>query len=339
MAGKWALKAQTGDESVAGTAVAASAIWMGQGPMPSDDRVVVKPMHQDGLAVKSEQSYTASLGASWPMAATEATYEQLDYVLSSALEDQITGTADGSGSSGYVRTYDAHGANNTALNDIVTRTWEFGDNQQAEEMEYSFVTDFTLAQVMGEAMKVSANWVGRQLTKTTFTGSISRPTVEYIDTPLSLFIDDSGGTIGSTQISNTIYSMSLAVTTGWVFDPPRDGAKYPSVHRYNEFAGKLSLTFKHNSSIVSEKDDWRANTPRLIRLQSTGSAYGTAGSGTLFSGVKGIRIDMAGSYESFEPLSEQDGDTIYSAVFDIRYVTADALAMQIKLANEVSATP
>ena len=339
--GLWAQKVQIGKESTAGTAVAASALWCGQGAMIQDDRNIVKPRSFDGMAVPGERNYTSVLGASWAMASTEATFEQLDYVLSGGLVDQISGTADGAGSSGYVRTYAPHGASNTALNTIKTFTIEAGDNQQAEEMEYSFVTDFKLEQVLGEAMMVSGNWMGRQAQPVSFTGSIAQPTVEVINKPVALWIDDSGGSIGSTAISSTIYKWSLDVVTGWVADPPRDNNLYFDTIRYSRaaYSAKLNVTFAHNATSVAEKADFRSNAARLFRLQSTGSAYGTAGSGTLFSGTKGFRLDAAGSYDAFSALGEQDGASIYEMTLDITYVPADALAFQIRLANEVATTP
>ena len=141
MGQKWAQKIQLGRETTAGTAVAATSIWRGVGGMIKDDREVTMVEEQVGFVQNILRSYIGSIGGSLSMAATPATFEQLPHILEAGIKTVGTGAADGAGSG---KIYD-YVKGTTSIETLKTYTIETGDNQQAEEMEYSFVESFTLS--------------------------------------------------------------------------------------------------------------------------------------------------------------------------------------------------
>lgn len=327
-------RVQYGFESTAGTAVAAGKQWRGAGSMIDDQRTIVHPEELTSIATPTTRMYTPRLLAALSMAATPATFEQLPVILSAGIKKVEAGVADGGGS-GYVYAFPMP---TTALNTISSLTLESGDNQAAEEMEYSFVTDFTLQASAGEAIMMSANWNGRQAAPSTFTGAATIGTVEEIlASKGAVYIDDGGGTIGTTQLSQSILSMSLSVTTGWKPKWFIDGGQLYFSRNYYDIgsvAMELSLTFEHDATGVAAKADWRAETEKLIRLTFTGSDLGTAGA----YDYKTLQIDMTGQYTRFDPLSDQEGNSIYQATFRGAYSPTDALApLTITVVNEASA--
>lgn len=336
--GKWAHKIQLGDETTAGTAVAASAIWRGEGGMPSDDRTLEFVNELIGVATPTLRSYTSALAASLSMAATPATFEQLPYPLEAGIKLE-TPAQDGSGS-GYIYGYEVpYGSVNT----IRPYTIEAGDNQQAEEMEYSFVEQFTLSGEAGQAVMMSANWLGRQLTPTTFTGALTPPTVEEILAGKgSFYIDDAGGTMGATQVSDTLLAWTLTVDTGRKFKYTVDGGQlYPAFQYFDRdsFSAELQMTYEHNATAVAEKADWRAETAKLLRLTITGSALTTAGTAYTY---KTLNIDAVAKYMNFEPLGEQNGNSVYQVTAKIGYDSVDEATtnpLEITVVNELSALP
>ena len=166
---------QLGQESVDGTPVVATAIWRGLGTI-QDTREVVFPEEDVGFVSPIDRSYTPKLEGALAMDPIEATFEQLPYILTAGVKDITTGLADGPGTDLiYAYTFST-----TAKNTIQIFTLEGGDDTQAEEFNYCFVTDFKLEGEAFAAWMMSANWVGREVTPTTFTGSISIPTVEEI---------------------------------------------------------------------------------------------------------------------------------------------------------------
>jgi len=340
MAGIKALRRiQLAREATAGTAIPATTIWRGEGAALQDNRTVEHVPEQVGIAVKTNRVYTGEVSGALNMIATPATFEQLPHILEGGIET-ATPAGDGSGSSGHLRVYRMP---TTAPRTLKTYTIETGDNQQAEMMEYGFVTDFKLSGERGKAVMMEANWFGRQVVNQDFTGSLAVPAVEEILSQRgSLSIDPSGGTIGATAVSNTLLAWELNVTTGWRAKFTLDSGQLYFAFPYFDIGtwdATLSLTYEHNATAVAEKTAWRANTGRLVRLQLTGNAYGTAGSGTLFTARKGLRIDAAGKYLSFDALDDMDGNSIVACQLQIAYDTVLAKSLEITIANELATLP
>ena len=336
MAGaKWGQKIQIGKETTAsGTAIAATNVLRGDGGTISDDHDLVFISERVGVTTPSIRTMTPKLLASLDMAATPATFEQLPYIGEAGIGVE-TPTQDGSGSD-YIYAYTIP---YNAVNTLATYTLECGDNQQAEEMEYGFVESFKLSGGGGEAVIMSAKWIGRQVTKTSFTGSVAVPTVEEILSTGEFYIDAIGGSIGSTAIEATLLSWELSVDTGWGPKFTADsGQKYfQSLHwSADRFKGELKVTMEHNASAVAQKDAWIAETPKLVRLLIEGSDVTTAG--TTYS-AKTLILDMVGKWEKFEPLGDEDGNSTYDATFKIGWdegaSTTNPFTMTV--VNELSA--
>lgn len=334
MAGIKALRfLQLGKETTAGTAVAATTIWRGEGTI-EDQREPQWPAEDVGIIGGTDRSYIPSVQAAVSMDETPATFEQLPYLLAAGVQGVTTGTQDGTGS-GYVYTY---ALPTTAVNSIATYTIEGGDNQQAEEVSYAFVSELTIAGAAGEAVTMTADWIGREATPTTKTPGLSIPDVEEIlFQKAKLYIDDASGTIGTTLVSNSLVGFSLGITTGW-HPTYTDGGQLTFTRA--DLDGEslevtLEMTWLHDTNAVAEKAAWRAETPRLVRLEIPGSNLATAGTFT----TKLLRIDLAGKWESFEALDEQDGNSILTATLRARYNAAAALFGEIVVVNELTALP
>jgi hypothetical protein len=85
---------------------------------------------------------------------------------------------------------------------------------------------------------------------------------------------------------------------------------------------------------------WRAQTPRLMRIDVLGDAYATAGTGTTFTGGrKGLRLDLPIKITKVPPLEDLDGNDIVTVEFESRYNAAFGSAGSILICNEVSARP
>jgi len=331
MAGSKALrKIQWGDEATAGTPVAASAIWRGMGVI-KDEREVVFPEEDVGILPGTTRSYLASQWTQLDLSSVEATFEQLPYIFEAGIATE-TPTQDGTGS-GYVYNYVA---STTSQNTIRTYTIEGGDDQQAEEFDYAYVSDFTLSGDGQGALMVEATWMGRETTNTTFTAAIGLPTVEEIRVnDASLYIDNSGGTVGSTAVSSTLKGLTLTVDTGhqhyWAVDGTLDFSATKDVGA--EIV--LEMQYEHNASAVTEKAKYRDQSIRLVRLDFEGSSLATSGTYS----KKTLRIDLAGVYEDWSVLEDEDGNDYVTATLRCRYSSADTLFADFTVVNELSALP
>jgi len=325
-------KVQLGRESTAGDAVAATTIWRGPAIMPVDDQVKIMPDENIGVSSKIARQYTPMYIANMEFLETEATFEQLPHLFEAGLQT-ASATQDGVGS-GYTYTYNIPSGDAGTLKHY---TIEGGDNKTVEEMEYSFVKEINLSGKIGESWMVSASWQGRQSTVSSFTGALSAPAVdEILFQKTKLYIDDSTGTIGTTQIVNSLIGASLKISTGWKAQHTGDGNLYFSYPEFTGASGQLELTLLHNATTAAERVKWRSDTPRQIKLIALGDALTTPG---VFSN-KTLDIRLAGIYTQFSPPNdESEGSNVYKVTFELAYDSTAALLGQILVTNELSSLP
>lgn len=184
---------------------------------------------------------------------------------------------------------------------------------------------------------MKADWLGRQVSKATFTASLDLDPVETIlFSKTKLYIDAASGTIGTTLKSSTLLGAELSIKTGLVPVFTGDGNLYFTFTKCVGPEVLLKVTFEHNASAVAEKDAWIAQTARVIRLITQGTALTTAGTAYTY---KTLQIDLAGKWEKFEKIDEQDGNDIVTGTFRARYNDDAELFGQILVVNELSALP
>jgi hypothetical protein len=322
---------QIGKETVAGTAVPATAVLRLNG-MIEDTRETVFPEEQTGYLGGLDRQYTAKLGAALEIEG-EATFEQLPYVLNAAI-GSATATADGVGT-GFVYAYTAP---TTAKNTIDTYTLESGDDQEAERIEYGYVGEFGLSGTAGEAWMLTATWGGRQATVNAFTAATATAlgdVEELLFGRTKLYIDDSTSTLGATLKSSTLLAAELKWSTGWIPKHTADGELYFTFVEQVGDEITLDITFEHNASGAAEKVAWRAGALRLLRLLIEGSTLTTPGTYS----KKTCQIDLAGKWEKFEKIDEIDGNDVVKGTLRVKTNIAAALKAAITVVNQVTALP
>lgn len=170
-----------------------------------------------------------------------------------------------------------------------------------------------------------------------FTPNVSIPAVEeIIFTKAKLYIDDSTGTIGSSQKSNTFLSFDLDFKTGWKGQPTGDGRLDFSFTKVTKPVWTLKVTFEHDGSATAEKDAWRNKLPRLVRIAIQGEALTTSGSVYAY---KTLIIDVPGVWTDFTALENDDGNDTVTGTLKGGYESTSGLAGQIVVVNEISALP
>jgi len=321
-------KTQFGREATAGTAVAATSVQRLMTNGAKDDSVVEFVNEHIGYLAPVNRTTQPKKAASIAFDDSPMTFEQCMYPFDAGIKT-VSASADGAGS-GKIWTY---AFPTTSQNTIKTYTIESGDNIQAREMEYSFCESFAITFNAGEVVNISSNWIGRQWTNTTFTAALSTPDVEEILTSKGkLYIDAIGGTIGTTQVANTLLSGTLNVVTGWKAVWTADGNLYFSFAKSTQPEITLDLTYEHNSSAETEYAAFVAGTARSLSLKFEGSALASAG--TIAN--KTLTINLRGTYETWGAFGDQDGNNTVSCSFRAAYdSTAGAFATFV-VVNEVA---
>ena len=326
-------KIQLGAESTAGTAVAATTIWRGMGLL-TDEREIKFVDEQIGVITPTTRAYIPKLGVTVNFDPVEATYQQLPYILEAGITKE-TPTQDGVGTD-YIYAYNT---STTAIPDPRTYTIEGGDNQLVQETDYAWVESFKLSGNAGEGVMMEATWHGRDVTDTTFT-SVSVPAIvtgDHITFGGSkLYIDPVSTFPATTEITSTLLSFELDVTTGLKGKWTNLGKDFDFVYFDGaSWSATLKLVYEHNATADAQRDLYEAVTPRAIRLEFTGNAVGTPG--TTYSNMQ-LFIDAVGVYTAFPP-GDVDGNATVEAEMQIGYDATAAASLNFIVVNELSALP
>lgn len=321
-------RVQLGRESSTspGTEVACGILWRGQAVGLEDQRSIEEVEEQVGLLSGTDLMFTASLGGALSLPATPATFEQLVHVFEAGIQT-VSPTTDGSG---RVRVYPFPKTSQVA---IKTYSIEAGNNAQAEIMLHSFVDSFTLSGKPKECLKVASNWLGQTVTAATFTTAPTLPTVEVIEFSNGLaYIDNGGGTIGTTQVSDSFIEVELSVKTGWKPVITMGNLYFTSVKNIGpEITLKAKL--EHNARAETEKAAWRNKTRRLIRFRFNGSNLSTAGATYT---TKALVIDIGGKYKSVGVISDDDGNDTMEFEMKVAPDTAAGQFCTLTLVNQLA---
>lgn len=324
-------KIQLGKETNAGTAVAATAVWRGVGTI--EDVSETKSANEDiGILPESDRHYIPVVGARLELEETEATFEQLPFLLAMGIKNVVSGSADtGGGATGKIWTYPVA---ITAAETIKSFTFEGGDDAGFEEFAYGYAEQINLSGAPKQAVMMSASIFGRQTAPTTVTAGLTPATVEEIIFGKgTLAIDEIAGTMGATAKANTLLGFKLSIKTGFVPVFTANGQLYFDFVKQTMPEISLDITFEHDASAVAQIAAWRAKTSKQLQLQFTGSGLATPGGET----VKRLTIQLVGHWEKFSKIDEQDGNDIVTGTFKAAYnATPSMKYATITVVNETA---
>ena len=325
---------QYGFEAVAGTALNGDTLWPAAASdvnMINDDREIIVVPVGDGRLVPPDTSiYTPKLTGTLSLPSTPFGFELGNHIFQLGIDAEVA-TQDGVGT-GYVWAYEIGASGN----DPKTATFYGGNNAGVERGNYGFATAFAIsAEAEGAWMMDSGEIQVRNVEVSSFQSlSASSNEIVLMGNTL-LYIDDVGDGFGTTQISGQLHSFTLNVDTGFRPVPVGDGNLYYSAIKNvgADPMATLELTLEHTTTAIAERVNWRAKTPRAVRLIATGSALATPDTYS----VKTIIIDFPGVYTEFSTLDSADGDDIMTGTLTMHYNSTVAQACTITVVNELSA--
>lgn len=328
---------QFGKESVAGTAVAATMRWRGQGNMLDDQRKVEEIEELMGIIDGADRTSIVQLLGMVELAETPLTPEQAQYLLVMAFGGPTTGSADGAGTDKIYTT----NVPTTAVPTTTPYTVEGGDNFEVEQMEYCVCTKFSISGAMGQTARVKGTLMGRQVVRLGggFAGAAIPAVSELPVQKGKLYIDAIGGAYGGTQISNTIIGFKVDVEAKWVPTFTMDGNLYYAYPSFTDKKISGEITFLHDTAGAGNtgaKADFRAQTPKLLRIDLIGDAP-TSG-GTTYQN-KRVIIDLPIKYLNPGPMGESEGNDSITMKFRSRYNTTAGNAGKFIVVNELTTLP
>jgi hypothetical protein len=318
--------AQLGKQSVFATAVAATAKMMGVAEVNGKpDFTNSQKRYLQGDYAPAHNTRITDKRASAAING-DFSFEDFLYVLLSSVKGGVTptGTTDKLWSFPFPL---------TASPAVDIRTIEINDGTQEYDIVGAVVSDWALAGAASNdgLVTFSSNWVGRDFVPDTLTPALSNRTFETLPVgAMNLYIDDLGGTIGSTAKTGTLIDFNLTYSTGIHMKKfAGDGDVRPTLFGYNMPTVGLSVTYESNATAHAEIAKYALGTGRLIRLDGAGS------------GNKKLRIDFAGDIMSVDPLyGDRDGNTTVKMTLAARLdIGAFANYGKIEITNLAATAP
>lgn len=326
-------KVQLGRQTSFGTSVAATTIYRAPAVMQEDMQSKIKPEENVGISAALTRQITVKKYASIKFPTHVATFQQLHHPFEGGIK-AVTAASDGVGT-GKIYAYPLpyQDSNTTKF-----YTVEAGDNKIEEYMEDAFALEITLEGKINDTWKLSHTWGGKQSTVSSFTGSLSIPSVsEMIFNKSKLYIDNVGGTLGGTQIVNSWIGATIKITTGLKAQFTGDGNLYYSFMDFIGAKCSVDLTFLTNATTLAERVLWRSDTPRQMRILCEGNALTTPG--TTYT-KETFRADIAGVYSSFGPPNdESEGSNVMKATFEGGYDATAALFANFTIVDQLASVP
>lgn len=309
-------------------------LWRGVGTMLDTTEVYFVP-EDVGYLSGLDRTYIPQKGGELVLEETEATFQQMGYIFDSGFYEATPTTDTGTGT-GYIRTYTLPTTVAKASTDLQTYYFKVGDNNDVEEAGFGFVPEFSMTGTAGGSWKFTGKYETRTVSTSAagFEASPTLPAVEsMLFTKTTLYIDATTDDYGDTEVAATLLAADLQIQTGWQSVHNASGQLYFGYIKQVMPELLLNVTFEHNTSAVTEKDAWKAETARKIRLGILGSTLTAAGAHTYYT----LLVDLTGKWESFDKLGDQNGNDVVSGVFRARYNTTAATFAAFTLVNETAA--
>jgi len=319
---------QLGREATAGTLVAATTKWRGPFASLSDDQEQKVLPENSGNLFGEETVFSLMYAGSAAFSETPLTFEQITHLWDAGWMDAAPVGA----SAPYTRTYEDVPGTPQTLRTYTIEAGNFDVPTDNQRMGYAFVTDWQISGAAAQEWLMSATWIGRQVAVNTLTAALTVPTVQVALLPMTkLYIDASGGTVGSTQKTGVLVGASIRRMTGWKIIPCGDGSRaYVGIKPTKpEATFSISLELEEDtgaSVVATERAAWRARSARLFRLDISGD-----------DANHHIVLDWCGRYSANPGAYENsDGNTVVTLEGRMTYNATDELYMKAVLTNELA---
>jgi hypothetical protein len=337
MGNRFFSKVQFGKETPAsrGTAVAADTIILGKVPAVGSDRKPTFPSEDVGINTPSVRSVIHQYLYQNTLSTEHGYFQQLPALFGCALKGGVTPTETTPSQLDYLWAQTPSlltGVDNAAD----SMTIELGDDTQAFEAEYAMFERIRISGTVAQGqdaspVSVEADFFSRQLTPTTFTGSIALPTAEPMNGKLARFyLDTTWAGVGATEKANILRAFDIEIVTGLHPKFSGSGNKYFNEHGQGLITVTANFTLEGTTAANAIMTAQQAKTFQVVRLKLEGGQIGTGANHSL-------SLDIGGEWETVSPLSSEDrGDNMHSAVLVGRYDSTGAKMLQVATVTNVA---
>lgn len=265
----------------------------------------------------------------------EATYEDLPWWGQLMWKGGVTG---GSGDAGTPEMFTYTFNPTTTADDLKSITLEFGDVGNPYQSSQVMVNSWTLR--MDSDNDAEPSWMldlqllGRDWSTTTFTAALSdRDTEAILARGTKLYIDDAGGTIGSTQVTGQLISASITGNNNLTYKAFAEDVTYVAANAVGRGEQTFDAQFTFEFAADTEFANYRDTTAqeRLIRLEQTGSIIHDAI-------TKKMTLDLYGYWSSWSRGTRVNNLTATFGLMGF-YDTSAAKTFQAVIQNALETLP
>ncbi len=265
-------KTQAAFESVRGTDLATTRIVYAKN-MPKYEKSLMEFQDMSGTFFDRRRAAYAREKVSFTMNDI-LTFEDAPWWFEQFIRGGVSPVADAGSPIAYTRTY----APSASTDDLKSCTYEFNEAGNVYKTNQVMVTQASLR--MDSDNDSEPGWmadieqIGIGWTPSTYTAAIPQRTTEVIlARGTKLFIDDAGGTLGTTQKLGSLISASITINTGIHFKAFSENATGFAPGKVGRQAYRVDAQFTFEFDSDAEFAKYRNSQPqaRLIRLSSEGS--------------------------------------------------------------------
>jgi len=291
--------AQRGKETVRGTAVVATARWIGDLKLIEADKYFRPQAPYGVLTDNYSPGFQVAKAAALTFTPPALTFEDVLDLLIMGLKGGVTPTGGGADKT-WTFTH-------LTTADPVPTTFTIegvrsdGSSDFEREVEYVFATELGFSGAIDEELKCRASMVGRQTADSTKTGALTIPTTwePALFNKTRLYIDSTWAGLGGTEIIGQMIDFDLSIKTGLTAGPPRGSDGLFSAYRFGPISFDFTATLEFNTTINAERAYRTTPTRRFVRLETVGSLVSALN--------KKIQFNFSGVHWD-DSLTGDDGD-------------------------------
>ena len=298
-----------------------------------ENRKRLYPGEATGIMSSARRVYDQSVKTELAFDAGEegATFEQLIILLSMGVCGGVTPTP--VAPNGY-RWLFSPDLDDGDVPDIYTM--RLGDNMYCWEVEGVFARSLKISAATEESWKLTADLLGTDMDPAAFEVILYPTPLETILAQMtSLYMDDTWAALGGTPVNATLIDWEVTIP-GFHAKFFQDGQLVYSGIGLASRSLAVTMTLEFTPGAAAEWLDWRAATPRFIRLLAQGSRINPLPVADFHE----AQIDMSIIWESHEALGERDGNDIMRftgrTVYD---PTGMGREFEISVQNTIDALP
>lgn len=328
------LQAQAGLESTRGTNVAATRKVYAQ-ITPKYERPLMKFADTSGTFEGRRRAAHARAKVGFN-AVDICTYEDLPWWLQLGVAGGVAGVTDGDSPPAYTYTFTP----TAAADDLKSATLEFGDSGNPYESGQVMCNSFTIRADSDNDSEpgwmIDLDLLARDWATTTFTGALTdRATEVILARGTDLYIDNAGGTIGSTAVTGKLIDFSVTVNNNIHYKSFMEDVTYVAANKVGRGERTIDAQITFEMDADGEFANLRSTSgpvQRLIRIEQSNTTviHDTP------DVYKRVRLDMYGYWETFSR-GDRNGNLIMTLGFAGFYDITATKAFSFAIVNALSA--